>query len=365
MSLWLQASVDGQVFGRTEDRPAVKLADSVGSFLEGQWNDEWVRNALKGDPYIHVYGVGQNAELLLGLCAHLDEIGVAEIMLHRPFSRLAPAGLQRYQELKVNTDSYPASLGGPRRFTLADAITCKMQLQATKKNDDPSWGGLLELAKDHPAWPAFTFLPFVRERSAIRLIATLGDPRWYINPKRSDSSQDLITAFGLGRDGLANMATLAKCSAQYKNKGSMCAALVTFSWCPIFMSDGEARVCSHEDVSRDQRKRWIISDYLGEESKYDGMLVASRKFLRAVCAVWLNNLTPPRAYRVDMPAGKRQKMTPRMIPSSQYSPELFNPKHEFGDNIDELIKWGNHMDEWLARRAPRKAEQGSNEGAAH
>ena len=369
MNLWLQVDPAGGVWTGTTSESRKKVSDSVNDFSAEKWNEYWDKEVLEACLYVNVYGIAQNASLLVKLYENLAEFGLSGIRLQRPPTRLYPAGLQKCNALLWSEGQFPPSMGGARLFTSVDAITCKLQLQAPQKNDHPNWDELLELVKLHPAWPVFSFLPLPRGKSAIRLIALLGDPRWYINPKRADSTQDLITAFGLGRDGLANMQTALNGSHMdnSSSRGLVCALNVLYSWCPVFLCEGEARLCQREDIDEKLRESWVLADYVKNSNPVDGLLIASRRFLRAVCNVWLDNLTPPRTYKAYESKVTEDKGKPclQLMPAAQYSPELFIPGHEFHDNPHELLRWQEHIAKWRKESLLKEPELEAHEGTGN
>ena len=368
MTLWLQVDPAGGVWAGETQSDRKKLCENIDELSCEKWNDSWIKEVIAENPFVNIHSLKQNASLLIKVFENLQEFNLDSIRLHKPPSRMQPAGLQTCNSLDWNEHNLPVSLGGPRRFTEVDLLTCRLQLQAAKKNDDPSWDELIELVKTHPAWPAFSFLPFSKPRSAIRLIGMLGDPRWYVNPKRSDSSQDLISAFGLAKDGLANMqaALLFKEIDGTSSRGMACAVTVLYSWCPVFLCEGEARLCQLEDVDQEQRGRWILRDYLHNPNPVDGLLLACRRFLRAMCNIWLDNLTCHREYKFDRPPSlKDGPNLPRLLPANQYSPELFVPQYEFSDNPTEMTRWCQHIAKWRELNFPSNAGLETHEGTGN
>lgn len=365
MTLWLQVDPVGGIWTGPTEGPRKKIAENIGDFTCEKWNKHRVKEGTSQEPFISIHSTKQNADLLIKVYKNLQEMGLHSIALHKPPSRLSPAGVQSCNSVVWADSNYPASLGGPRPFTEVDLLTCRLQLQAACKNDHPDWPELIDLVKLHPAWPAFSFLPFVKPKSAIRLISMLGDPRWYVNPKRADSSQDLIAAFGLAKEGLANMHAALKFQGVDggSSRSSTSALTVLYSWCPVFLAEGQARLCMKEDIELEHLDKWILSDYLQSSNPVDGLLLASRRFLRAVCNIWLDNLTPPRVYEQRQGCEKSDQIL-QLTPSSQYSPELFVPNHEFSDKPKELVRWHKHIAEWREQASNSKEELGAHEGTS-
>jgi hypothetical protein len=51
--------------------------------------------------------------------------------------------------------------------------------------------------RDHPAWPAVSFVPWADLAAAADVLRALGDPRWFVDPSRPGRVATLVSYFGV------------------------------------------------------------------------------------------------------------------------------------------------------------------------
>src|SRR5690606_9579989 len=85
----------------------------------------------------------------------------------------------------------PTSLGGWHAFGPADYPTYAMA-EALAAGQSP-----LGLLRRHPVWPLLRFIMHLQPAPTCALLATILDPRWYVDPARPDSLSRLKAYLGL------------------------------------------------------------------------------------------------------------------------------------------------------------------------
>jgi hypothetical protein len=321
MSIWLEADSEEKVkvcsgIGKTSAEYTISSDD----LLNARWPDEIKRLTERKAQEAHIHAVGKNYWLIVASSFFTKESGISETILHRPPSGEKPkappfpAGSREFKYLARGIgQGMPRSLGGPRPLTGVDIRTMTPGIASCFTYYDEAHLDAIPSISKHPAWPAITFRPHHHKPSGISLISLIGDPRWYVDPERPDSTKGLIEAFGLGRDGEDNLKKVLNGTAP---------------------DTGVAQVV-------------VRAGFGGREITMDSdkLLTEARSFLRMVCSVWLDNLTAPRTYKVHaVTTGSLER--PVMEASKKYSPQLFNPKYEFESNKVRHA-WDVHINSWL------------------
>jgi hypothetical protein len=323
MSIWLQSASEEQVHidSRLEESSSL-LVSKLTIPLENI--TEKMGETIRKHGGVHVQATGQNYNLILSLNKNREELGISDIKLHRPNNRNIPAGAINSTAIEPDDKEmdYPPSLGGRRSLREVDLITFRMpqdRFDCSKPGEETN---LAEI-EHHPAWPAMSFFPVTDKLHAMRLISLIGDPRWYIDIDRPDSTKNLLNAFGLGRDGHQNVEAYLTGKGSGKNFPHCCSVIKTY----------DQGLLSHLDDA----VPWMLAE--------------ARRYLRIVCASWLDNLTEQREYVYSqlMDGKKPQPVRAQMTPSEAYSPQLFVPQYEFPEPI--LFDWDKHIKKWQERRA--------------
>lgn len=192
----------------------------------------------------------------------------------------------------------------------------------------------MSLLSTHPAWPVLSFV-HAAPLAAMRLIAAIHDPRWFVAVDSPDSTKTLCTHFGLGYRSSDRVQSLLRRSHDEKLQPL---GLVLATW---------AKFRSGAVVSRRAPPfvyPWPCAE-AAAAAQPDAVATACRVFLRMLNKVWLDNLTPARVYEpVARMLGKNGEptMTTRLVPCQVYSPTLFIPEYDIVDD-SQRAAWLEHV----------------------
>lgn len=157
--------------------------------------------AAAADPGTRVRLLGARGNVPLALALHRRGIGVE---LGYPGTHDWPACIADGPGVVVAAcaggqfDSLAASVGGWRPMTDADAVAYAMAARFDSGGDADD--ATMALFATHPAYPALSFIPHLDLRRAARLVATILDPRWFVDPETPDRLSRLKCFLGLVGD---------------------------------------------------------------------------------------------------------------------------------------------------------------------
>lgn len=154
-------------------------------------------------PHYRVIGTQRNVHLLLALygrrAVHADEVEYESGMLEV----CSPAVCSTKAELEdpvralyaMRTVARTASVGGWHIFNKDDyaSYAVASHLQKGNEVDDHA----LRLIKAHPVWAPITFIRHLNIHALTKLVATILDPRWYIDPSNPTRGSKLRAYLGL------------------------------------------------------------------------------------------------------------------------------------------------------------------------
>lgn len=305
-------------------------------------SQKWVLDA----ELVRVFGSRENADLICALHTAQKQANRSNnVTLGNP--RLIPDDPRRIKTVfgKMSHVEYAASCSGWRKLSDKDYVTYAL---AGVLSNSPSWSthrdhsNLAEqFLKVHPAWPAFSFIDGVDKQAACKIIVTMLDPRWHVDPSKPDARKRLSSTFGLGQDGSKNLAHLLVGGPEHPpGRNVDLTRTVLDAW------TGSSYVPPAPDKIGPREFLWRIQ---GKQLKtpVKAMLKACNVFLAFIQGVWLDNLTPSRVYA---PATRRTGSKSaslvnyaRLQPAQVYSPQLFVPEYFF-EISTEVQAWKTHCE---------------------
>ncbi len=130
-----------------------------------------------------------------------------------------------------------------------------------------------EALREHPSWTALSFLPELDVLSACRVVAAIGDPRWYYDA-RTDRFSRVYRHLGINTANLRAFTTGDEPSFNYRNFS----ALFT-SWRPSVVGDlGDPR-------------NFLQRIYRAQPSAVRAALAACRRLVLFIMTVWEDAVT--------------------------------------------------------------------------
>ncbi len=247
------------------------------------------------------------------------------------------------------------SVGGWHQLTEKDYVT--FALIAEFERAGRRLTSLVErFLRVHPAWPVLSFLPDLNKVAACRLLTTIVDPRWHVDPHKPDRDARLRSSLGLGGNGLEVVKSILTGS---RGLTPSVAGAVAFAEDVLDTWTGGDYTPPPQDVVGPAGFLWRV--YYGVAAAKDGhrgMLRACHVFLRFLRSVWLDSLTEPRLYEsvvrrvVNRPRGKPDcsERRLRMLPCRAGSSILFLPEHFFRLTA-EVEAWRQHLARCSGRTA--------------
>lgn len=228
----------------------------------GSWRTSQLIQALMSDPGIGL-SLWREKRLFIGSSPMVDyQSSVPKIFEDMRTCRLS------------------GSTGGWHAASSADLAVYRLISGVVAELPDPgdqaSVDQLMPLLRDHPAWPAISFIPTAHYGCAMKLLAVIVDPRWHINPEKPDSRQSLYRFLGrshLEEHGMRLWAQESPFIEVGTDTSSRRAALWLMSW-----SNGEL-YGRFNGVAEGVHPR----DYLRRFPFYD----ASLRFASFLHSVWL------------------------------------------------------------------------------
>jgi hypothetical protein len=247
----------------------------------------------------------------------------------------------------ASVDELPPSLGGWRTMGEKDYMTyalCQALLAGAMQHTST----VERFLQVHPAWPAISFIAGVDKASAAKLIFTMLDPRWYVNPKKPERVSGLRGFLGLGAGAEGRVARIIS-GEEPTSLPAIHAKIVLDTW-----TGGNYGMLDYEkddDVMGPggflRRAQLAAKD----KGPVKALLRTSQLFLRFLSEVWVDNMFEPVTFEsvvrqlgrgpIKTPQQTVRRARPRKSGIGNY--ELFVPEHFFkGDQPTELA-WRSHL----------------------
>lgn len=261
--------------------------------------------------HIRIIGNANNAQLLLALYLKHIQIPNSYIEICSPLicasrkERLNPVNALYAMR---NCDS-AASLGGWHKMVANDYFNYALisHLQKVNTVDDHA----ISLLKSHTVWPTLSFIPHLNLTACCKLIATIVDPRWFIDVDNPSRGAKLKKYLGLDKSNIISLSE-NRFSSAYNDK----CVLVYNSW------NGNK---SLKDIDNPSNFLWRIFKHVSSKhGPIIGALRASQTFIDFIRLTWLALL----------PNTQKQKET------------LFIPRYFFKNN-DEISVFREHLEKHL------------------
>lgn len=254
------------VWMKRADSKAVPVSRNLLSF---------VRHVVEEVGEVRLLGAKSNAELICRLYQSTVDRGTDTRLLIGSPSICQPSRSddpEHVFEQMPTLDTRRASVGGWHEVTPADYASYRLawigQGRSTLTREADT------IVRNHPAWPALSFIPTLDMAQAANLLATILDPRWYVSQERPDRHSKIRAYMGL----VSQNARFAckECSSPGANYGRF--QLLLRAW------RGNSGLKPEEDDPRDFLRRCAVRQ--SDEAK--GILKASSLFLNFVRSVWLD-----------------------------------------------------------------------------
>ncbi len=305
----------------TTDLLSMKLHVDLNGFVWSLFADGAPRNTghsviefmlSPASRYLHYRMIGcpENAHLTLGLYWRQAKQQDGKVELCSPVACRSEA--ERYDPeltlLGMRRFERTASTGGWHRMGPTDLPTYALLAHAQKigKFNKDS----IKLLKVHPVWPALSFIPDMDLKNAAALVATIVDPRWFIDLKHPARGSKLRKYMGLDMKTL--LGVLDKGPQQRLHDR-----------CELVLSTWNKKGCKL--IERPNNFLHRIARSFEEKDKPElGLLRASQVFIEYLRLVWLAALG----------LGKKQ------------SEALFVPEYFF-KSPSEILSFQNHMQKVL------------------
>lgn len=268
---------------------------------------------------------------------------------------------------RMATNSWASSVGGWRPVTSHDFVIYSLIAEIRKAKGALTKSAELYL-KQHPAWPAVSFIYRHQPNPACRLLTEIIDPRWHVDVDEPDRYAQLRNYLGFGatiKIATKNISSALNLLRGYNGACPPCndvrlyrTMLTVASWYGGFVGDPKLTGDSKKDLSKHLREPTaFLMRYLydpREEEKRDVRFVrANHRFIRFLKMVWLDNLYLSRRYRTvpSKSGGRPLGGEPRRKMLCPKGPErtLFVPEHFFTE-MDEVEAWKEHSARLLQSR---------------
>lgn len=257
---------------------------SLEEFLE----TDYVRNARS----LMILGARENAWLLVRLVDLRTRhrlpcriwVGTPDIL--RSVKGASPHKQTLFAAMRdVN---FSASVGGWHQLTARDCISYVM-VTGVKDHCDSADGEIgisinEEVTKHldkHAAWPALSFLPKTHVDAACMLLASIIDPRWYVDRGDPDSLQKLYSYLGLkGHKHIENVRR-----GRFETPQALRARLLLMTLFPD-------RMASWFKEPHDEPEYFFHRVLQSQNYQIQGWLEAARLFVVFLRGCWLQSLAP-------------------------------------------------------------------------
>lgn len=145
---------------------------------------------------IRIVGSAANAGIIVALCGLRGSL-LEDVEVCSPLVCESAEGRKDPELTLYNMRSFvlPPSLGGWRPVVGDDLTVYSLADHLAAEGSVTPYARLL--AASHPVWAALTFVGGLNEDAAVRLVALIIDPRWYIDPDEPDRLSRLEQYLGL------------------------------------------------------------------------------------------------------------------------------------------------------------------------
>ncbi len=316
------AAVEGETLKLTvAEDGRVWYLDGVGLPAPSGLDDEQFLEApvVRKARRVRVVGSAANARLIIALHRRKQAGELESLEVCSPLVCESAAG-RKDPELVLfymRTFSLCPSLGGWRELTEQDLLTYELAVHIE------TYGRVtreaIEMAENHPVWPALQFIPHLREDEATKLLAIIIDPRWYIDQDDPNRLGQLERYLGL------NPAT-----AEAVSKGNIDVWMgdryltVLSCWLGHTIKMGRSvgkstTVAAQGLLLMQDPRHFLMRIYIAKDFGSKGLLAACKKFIGYLRHNWLNEV-----------AGHKGRG------------RLFVPEHFF-EKPEEAVAYRDHM----------------------
>lgn len=265
LSLKLHVANSGDVWFINRDGPPTNSGQNVIQFMF---------NPVLNLPFNkRLVGTKNNAHLLLALFKRRMDTNEGAIEICSP---LVCRSVEEREDPRIvlynmrqSTDA--ASMGGWHVFDKDDYIIYALvsHIQKVNKIDDHA----RRLMKNHPIWSVLSFIPYLNIDNCCRLLATIIDPRWYINKAYPNRSAKLRSYLGLTPEIMRKVLNKST-GNRYLSRCS----LVVDTW---YKKDDK------DFVDRPEGFLWrILTKQTEDRGPVIGMLRASQAFIDLLRLTW-------------------------------------------------------------------------------
>lgn len=156
-------------------------------------------NRLAGAESIRLVGDCANASLIVDLWRLKQSGQLGSVQLASPLvcptkaDRSNPEAVLYY----MRRFARPRSLGGFHEMDHNDCHTYRLVAAVRNQPVPALTSAVRECLHQHPAWYPLQFVSRLDHWAVAQLLATIIDPRWYIDPSRPDRSAKLVAFLGL------------------------------------------------------------------------------------------------------------------------------------------------------------------------
>lgn len=229
---------------------------------------------------VRLLGTAQNAELITALYSRKKNRKLGSIYLAGPNvceSALElndpPLTFRRMRDAELAT-----SCGGWHAMTDVDASIYNLLVRMQRQ---PEWFDIIGRVyyEMHPVYKAISFIPGVNHRGVAQLMATIIDPRWYVDRRHPENPNKLKLFLGLTPKTQRRVSDAAK--IVYRGRDLRC-AMVLNCW---------KTVASDTAVDFDAPANFLWRIYRANGGGYRGDLRASQAFIGYLRAHWLEGLS--------------------------------------------------------------------------
>lgn len=156
-------------------------------------------NLLDSKDTVRVVGTRENAELILKLYEYLSLGGIRSLQLVTPLVCSTAADRRRPEAVLYHMRRFnkSPSLGGYHEATKDDFVAYALAVELDNCDGDSLTECASRLLDEHPAWRHMTFIPDLHKVECAKLLATILDPRWYIDLCKPDRGAKLEAYLGL------------------------------------------------------------------------------------------------------------------------------------------------------------------------
>lgn len=244
-------------------------------YSTGQEITEFIASGLLRDArLIQVLGTPAHARLLCALFeakpGGLIQIGSPAICPTASIRANPALVLQHMRMLNL-----APSVGGWHPMTLHDYVSYRLVSHSQGCTDLPE-----VLLKRHPAWSSLMFIPEMTEPTAMSLLATIIDPRWYVDPAHPDRRTRLFSYMGLTDQNMRAVRARTRSSGRYGER----AQLVVDAW-----TGGRSVDDIPADITNPGQFSWRAWSVGGGGPR--GMLRVSQRCLEYIRLTWLDNMS--------------------------------------------------------------------------